>query len=305
MILIITHKADFTADFVIDKLNTRGIKYYRFNCENLNSTNYNFSLTDEVEFSLGQKNNYRSVWFRRTMLPDLPGELKQADRFFILQSYRSLLDNSFNLIDAKWLSSPENIYKSENKLYQLKTAKELGFNVPKTLVTNDRNALIAFFMNCNKNVIIKPICVGRIEAETESQLLFANKLREEHLENISQFDLTPCIFQEFIEKELDIRLTIVGEKIFSASVNSQTDSETKVDWRRKKIKFEKFALPKNVEAQCLALTKKLGLSFGAIDIVKSKQGDYFFLEINPNGQWAWIEIDTGLPISDEIISFLN
>ena len=305
MILIVTHKADFTADFVIEKLNTRGIKYYRLNCEDLNITNYNFSLNGEVSFSLGKDCDYSSVWFRRTMLPNLPEGLKQAEKNFILQSYRNLLDNSFTLIDAKWLSYPENIYKSENKLLQLKLAKKLGLNVPKTLVTNDPQAVTAFFKDCNENVIIKPIHSGRIESGIETQLLFANKLKKEHLFDLTQFDLTPCIFQEFIEKEMDIRVTIVGDKVFSAFVDSQADPETKIDWRRKKTRFKKFELPENLEAQCIELTKRLGLSFGAIDIVKSIHGDYFFLEINPNGQWAWIEIDTGLPISEEIISFLN
>lgn len=305
MILIVTHKADFTADFVIEKLNARGIKYYRLNCEDLNMTDYNFLLNGEARFSLGKGYNYSSVWFRRTMLPNLPEGLKQAEKNFILESYRNLLDNSFTLIDAKWLSYPENIYKSENKLFQLKLAKELGFNVPKTLVTNDPQAVTAFFIDCNENVIIKPIHSGRIESGLETQLLFANKLKKEHLLDLSQFDLTPCIFQEFIEKEMDIRITIVGDKVFSAFVDSQADPETKIDWRRKKTRFKKFKLPESLETQCIELTKRLGLSFGAIDIVKSIQGDYFFLEINPNGQWAWIEIDTGLPISDEIIGFLN
>ena len=305
MILIVTHKGDFTADFVIDKLNKKQFKYFRLNCEEINLTNYEYSLFDEQKLCLGSPDQYRSVWFRRTMLPGLTDGLSQAERNFIHQSYRSLLDNSFSLINAKWLSHPERIDKAENKLFQLKIAKEIGFEVPRTLVTNNKESLTNFFNLCGSNVIIKPIYAGRIESESEMQLLFANKLKKEHLEKISQFDLTPCIFQEFIEKEIDIRVTVVGNKVFSASVDSQSDIETSVDWRRKKNKFEQYTLPASIEAKCLELTQRLGLSFGAIDLVKSNKGSYYFLEINPNGQWAWIEIDTGLPISEEIINFLN
>jgi glutathione synthase/RimK-type ligase-like ATP-grasp enzyme len=305
MILVITHKTDFTADFVIEKFNEKKIKYFRFNCEEINLTNYTYSLFDEQELHIGPHSQYSAVWFRRTMLPAPSPELSQAQNSFILQSYRCMLDNFFSLLNAKWLSHPEKITKAENKLFQLKMAREIGFQIPLTIVTNKKELVQPFFDSCSGNVIIKPIYTGRIESKNEMQLLFANKLKKEHIEKIEEFDLTPCIFQEFIEKELDIRVTVVGNSVFAASVDSQLDIETSVDWRRKKIKFALYKLPTVIEKKCIELTKKLGLSFGAIDIVKSVNGGYFFLEINPNGQWAWIEIDTGLCISEAIINFLN
>ena len=80
--------------------------------------------------------------------------------------------------------------------------------------------------------------------------------------------------------------------------------ETKIDWRKKKIPFQPYLLPNEISEKCLALTQKLNLSFGAIDIIRNKNGEYIFLEINPNGQWAWLETEAGLKISDEIINFL-
>ena len=305
MILVVTHKTDFTTDFVIEKFNTKKIKYFRFNCEEINLINYKYSLFDTQELHIGSSNQYSAVWFRRTMLPPPSPQLSYAENNFILQSYRCLLDNFFTLLNTKWLSHPENITKAENKLFQLKAAKEIGFQIPLTMVTNKKDLIQPFFDSCKCNVIIKPIYIGRIESKNEMQLLFANKIKKEHIEKLGEFDLTPCIFQEFIEKELDIRVTVVDNSIFAASIDSQLDIETSVDWRRKKMKFAPYKLPAIIENKCIELTKKLGLSFGAIDIVKSINGEYFFLEINPNGQWAWIEIDTGLRISDAIINFLN
>lgn len=97
---------------------------------------------------------------------------------------------------------------------------------------------------------------------------------------------------------------MVGNKIFSAKVDSQKLEETKIDWRKRKIPFQPYLLPNEISEKCLALTQKLNLSFGAIDIIRSKSGEYIFLEINPNGQWAWLETEAGLKISDEIINFL-
>mgnify|MGYP005827328847 CR=1 FL=1 len=98
---------------------------------------------------------------------------------------------------------------------------------------------------------------------------------------------------------------VVGDKIFSAKVNSQKNKNTLIDWRKEKNPFVEYALPSEIEQKCIQLTRKLNISFGAIDLVRDKDGNYIFLEINPNGQWAWIEIETGLKISDEIIDFLT
>ncbi|MNE53265.1 Ribosomal protein S6--L-glutamate ligase [compost metagenome] len=117
--------------------------------------------------------------------------------------------------------------------------------------------------------------------------------------------MTPCIYQELIEKEFEVRVTVVGEKVFSASIDSQSDNDTKIDWRKKKLVFTKVELPFEIEYLCIEIVKKLNLLFGAIDLIKDKNGNYIFLEINPNGQWAWIETQTGIEISDAIINELR
>ena len=73
----------------------------------------------------------------------------------------------------------------------------------------------------------------------------------------------------------------------------------------KKLKFQQTEIPKSIELKCIELVKRLELKFGAIDLIKDKNDNFVFLEINPNGQWAWIEMDTGLQISDAIIAELT
>jgi ATP-dependent Clp protease ATP-binding subunit ClpC len=106
-------------------------------------------------------------------------------------------------------------------------------------------------------------------------------------------------YRENIEK--DGALTRRFQQVL---VEEPTLEETKIDWRKRKIPFQPYLLPNEISEKCLALTKKLNLSFGAIDIIRNKSGEYIFLEINPNGQWAWLETEAGLKISDEIINFL-
>ncbi len=119
--------------------------------------------------------------------------------------------------------------------------------------------------------------------------------------------LAPVIYQREIRKAFDVRVTVIGDKVFAAAIHSQDHNETEVDWRsgtRDDLRHEAIELPPDVAAQCLALTAALGLRYGAIDLVADLDGRHWFLEINPNGQWAWIERRTGLPLAEAIVDTL-
>ena len=117
----------------------------------------------------------------------------------------------------------------------------------------------------------------------------------------------PIIFQRQIYKSVDVRVTVVGKNVFAAAIHSQAREETRVDWRNGSdilLRHTVITLPEAISQQCVALTEKFGLRFAAIDLIKDRDGEYWFLEINPNGQWAWIENLTGLPIAAAIVDEL-
>jgi glutathione synthase/RimK-type ligase-like ATP-grasp enzyme len=305
MILIITHKEDFTADFVIEKLNTKKISYLRLNCEDIFNDEFALSLSTGVNLSINKVDNFDSVWFRRTKLPDIKTNNK-GEKLFLLGDFESLFDNLFQVINAKkWLSNPYDVYRAENKLLQLKVAESLGFSIPKTIITNDYTKLKEFIKYCNNKVIIKPIRQGRIELEDGTKTIFTNIIDEDVINRLDEFELTPSIIQNYISKKYELRITVVGDKVFSVKIDSQKNKLTEVDWRREKLPMEEVQLPNDIEEKCKRLLKELNISFGAIDIIVDKNGNYIFLEINPNGQWAWIEMETSLKISDAIINFLT
>lgn len=305
MILIITHKDDFTADFVIDKLNKRGINYYRFNCEDIDKENYLFEKQNKFQFQIDNLNSFNSVWFRRTKLPNL--QIKNdAEKFYLLGEYDALLSNLYSQLNTKrWLSHPNNVYQAENKIFQLQAAQKIGFSIPDTIITNQHSVLKEFIAKHNQNVIVKPLSQGRIKQHSGIKTIYTNKISIDIINNLDNYSLTPSIYQEYIEKEYELRITVVNEKIFAAKVDSQKFDETKTDWRKQKIPFEKYPLPDPVSKKCITLLQKLNLSFGAIDMIKNHKGEYVFLEINPNGQWAWLDMEAGLNISDEIINYLT
>jgi glutathione synthase/RimK-type ligase-like ATP-grasp enzyme len=304
MILIITHKQDYTADFVINKLNKQKIAYKRLNCEDILLKDFSLSLENEYKYDLLEESKYSSVWFRRTKLPEIHG-LDGADKMYVLDEIDSFFKNLFTSIPSKWLSLPSSVYEAENKILQLRIAKEIGFNVPATLITNSKERLTRFYDECGGEMILKPISQTRIQYGKSASFIFTNPVTSEVMERINEYDLTPCIYQKKIEKEYEIRITVIENEVFSAAVYSQTDEQTKNDWRKKKLDFHKVEIPNDLKEKCISIVKRLNLGFGAIDIIKSVDDNYYFLEINPNGQWAWIETQTGQDISGAIIRYLT
>jgi glutathione synthase/RimK-type ligase-like ATP-grasp enzyme len=110
-----------------------------------------------------------------------------------------------------------------------------------------------------------------------------------------------------VEKRVELRVTVVGTKVFAAEIDSQATNHTRFDWRRYDLgntPHRAHPLPDDVAERCLALTQRLGLSYGAIDLIVTPDGRYVFIEINPNGQYSWIEHCTGLPITDALCDLL-
>ncbi|SHM98612.1 MvdC/MvdD family ATP grasp protein [Mucilaginibacter sp. OK098] len=305
MILIITHKEDYTADFLINQLNQQEISYFRLNCEDLLvSPLYEISDKGDFKVFFKEHSEIKSIWYRRTQLPDLKG-MNPAEQQYFFQEFEALLENLYHaLAHFKWLSDPFRIRMAENKLLQLQKARLIGMNIPRTLITNDKEKLKAFYGQ-NSQIIIKPLYSGYVPQNGSTSLLFTNLIGEVEMATLDEFDLTPCIYQEYIEKEYELRITVVNGKVFAAKVDSQAHEETKVDWRKIKLQFSACEIPSEVSRQCIELCQTLGINFGAIDLIQDKAGKYWFLEINPNGQWAWIEMDTGLKISASIIQYLT
>lgn len=313
-VLLITNKGDVTTDFVVKCLREEKINFYRFNTEDLLSKiflSFNFSAN---EFKLIDQNlnievdllKIKSVYYRRPLSPKFKDEnLNYGEKKFVNNEIVYSLEGLYKILkNAFWISSVFAIREAESKVHQLQVAKEIGFKIPDSLITNNSKIAASFIKN-NKTVI-KPIKSGLIEDSRSQQVIFTSLITD--TQEIERIKFCPTYFQRFINKTADVRVTVVGDEIFAALINSQEYDETKVDWRSSenlKLKYERIVLPSNLKYMCLELTKKLNLNFGAIDFVIDQNGDFFFLEINPNGQWAWIERQLDYKISFEIVKLLK
>ncbi len=316
MVLIFTNKQDITADYVVLKLQERDVPFFRCNTED-------YPNQYKIDYTAGRKaSSWRIVgkggaiesrfikgaWYRRPGAPQIHSKVTEAGlRSYAFEESVELLQALYALIDLKWLNDPFAIRKAESKPLQLLLARELGFNVPMTLITTDPNKINEFYDSCLGEVVIKPLRRALFKSGGDEYVIFTSKLAEADRDVLESVQYAPSIYQEFINKALDIRVTVVGNRTFAAAIHSQDNHETMVDWRRGgaiDLPYDVYELGGDLKRKCVKLVQQLGLKFGAIDLVQSRRGEVYFLEINPNGQWAWIEERLGLDISGAIIDIL-
>lgn len=317
-ILLITTKADIAADYVVLKLTAQTADFYRINTDEFplaaSSTvgmkRGNLLPTWSWSVGRGERiclDGVKSIWFRRHRLPVLPSEMDDAHIEYCLRESDWFFRGALYTRQAVWMSDPVKTRQAESKIHQLSTAQTIGFRIPKTIFTNDAELVRAFFDEHSGRIVAKPVRLGYFDYGDRQTSVFTSEVHRDDLQNDQSIQIAPVIYQELIPKVFDIRVTIVGDDIFVAAIDSQSIPSARIDWRRSEtddLGHSVHSLPPVVAQRCVALLHQLGLRFGALDLVLTPEGEYVFLEINPNGQWAWIEDRLGLPISSSIASWL-
>jgi hypothetical protein len=315
MILVVTNRRDHTADFGVVEMQRRGVPYFRFNtedypgaaCSSLRFDRHGNSGHLTTTRGRLRLHDVQSVWFRRPVMPIPAREIVEASaRHFSCVESLAYIEGLWKTLDCFWVSKPDRIRTAESKLLQLKVAQELGFSIPKTLVTSDPDEAREFLAGTDK-AVYKPLRQTRLECQERTMLLFTNVVRDCHASELERVRYAPCLFQEYVPKRFELRLTVFGTELFATEIHSQATEDTKDDWRRspaRVVPHHPHVLPHKIEAKCIQLVQTLGLAFGAIDMVLTPEGEYVFLEINPNGQWAWIEERTGQPMSRSLVDLL-
>ncbi|MFW9880753.1 MAG: MvdC/MvdD family ATP grasp protein [Candidatus Thorarchaeota archaeon] len=310
MILILSNKWDISVDFVIRELQKRNYKFLRINCEDLPNLNVSFKFpnlnfviknNNENQFS----NNLKSIWFRR------PGKAFEFDNNikkekletlkFIQNQWISFIDGLRALKNVFWINDPIRNEEAENKILQLKIAESIGFKIPKTYITNDKELLNKFISDCKGEIILKALYSPLIEGDEKDYFIFTNKVSNLKDFPASRFKISPIIAQEYIKDKIDYRVTVIGNEIFAVKILLKNGSLISSDWRliNDNISFIPCKLSNKIARKCLKLVRRLGLVFGAIDLLEVNS-KFIFLEINPNGEWGWLETQTEYPIAKTI-----
>lgn len=311
MILLVTNKRDLTSDVVVLELRRRGLPFYRLNSEDLPQATIRFDPRADQgwEIDFGEKKlalrDVRSAYYRRPGAPEPRPSSDAATHEYLTNEWSAVTRALWNALEGRWMSSPFSILRAEDKPRQLALAATLGFNLPETLISNDFDAAAAFV--AKGGAIGKPLRHSLLDRGDTGEVLFTARLDPLKSMDRDAVGLAPVIYQREVRKSYDIRATVIGDRVYAAAIHSQDHDETQVDWRsgtRLDLRHEAIELPSQLTAQCLALTRALDLRYGAIDLIADEDGKHWFLEINPNGQWAWIERRTGQPLAAAIVDEL-
>lgn len=317
MILLVTNKDDVTTDFIVNRLNKLRERYYRLNTEdlvttvgvNLDISNNEYMLIDHRKNKVISLSSIKSVYYRRPGLPRMNDAfLSKGEVEFVGRELTYLLEGIYKILnDRFWISPVPSIREAENKIYQLLLARDIGLEIPKSLITTLQGNAVSFWHKVQEKCVIKPIKGGRVNNLDNPMVIFTSLITADDIGILDGVCECPTYLQNKVDKLADIRVTVVGERVFPAIIYSQEFQETTIDWRKGEniaLRHEKVKIPSDIERKCIELTKRLNLHFGAIDFVLGKDSRYVFLEINPNGQWAWVEKRLGYDISGAIVNLL-
>lgn len=318
-ILIFTNKDDPHADGLIDLALKRNVseRIIRINTEDL-LTNMIFSFNSDDGFNIYLKDSKRqitdkeviSVWYRR---PEkvLTDHLQDCDvEDFVQGQINSLLIGIYVHLESKatFVSPLFSLRRANFKLAQLTLAKNIGFKIPKSIITNDFNNVVSFF-NEIQTISTKSIDSPNFHFKGINYPIYNRKIKskDEILENANSIGLCPTYFQEYIDKQFDIRVIVIGKEVYAFKIESQVNDFSIEDFRGVSADLLTHSLyeleSKDID-RILKFVNIQNLHFSAMDFVLSKKGDLVFLENNPNGQWMWLEYATNYPLTEKMLNFL-
>ncbi|MET0795512.1 MAG: MvdC/MvdD family ATP grasp protein [Polyangiaceae bacterium] len=236
----------------------------------------------------------RAVWWRRPQGYGVPTEgMAPQARHFALSEAATAFQGMWQSSECLWVNDIVRDAAASHKPWQLHLAKQCQLTVPETLITNNPQHARVFWEQCGGEVIYKPF-IQTLHSWRETR-----KLKPEELALLDSVKLAPVIFQRLIPGALDLRVTIIGERVMAAAVDL-TKVDYQLDVRLNQQAYERHELPPEVQSKLLLLMRRLGLEYGAIDLRLTPQGEYYFFEVNPAGQFLFVEHACQLPVSDTL-----
>jgi len=318
MVLILCNAHyEHTTDYVIDWLDTYGVDYVRINCEDITQQQKinQFDLTDDHFWVKGRRVEYaevRVVWYRRWYhYAHLNFRAANANE---RQLYWETMKESDSLLrylyfcfrHCHWLTKPiVNLY--HEKLYAIRAAAKFGLKVPRSLVTNKKADLQSFLEEVGGEVITKPIANPSIFITDKGQTIhksYTEVITPDFLRQLpSSFYVS--LFQEKADAAFEIRTFYLDGKLYPTAILHSATVDIKLSVRvNADICMAAYSLPPEIEEKLRQLMDHLDLNTGSIDIIKTKQGDYVFIEVNPIGQFTGYGNAANYPLAMEVAKWL-
>ncbi len=296
-ILIITSSYDRTCSYLINKF--RHLEFFRLDLDRFSDYHITFSLDG---FRIRDGNDLidsvscASIYFRKPSLENLDGIFENHYHTYIHKETYSFIEGIVESFSGTVLTKPSVMRRANNKVLQASLASQVGFHLPEFAITNDANLLKHFSSNAG---IIKPVALGEITCGSSKEFVQTNLIDPTF--KVNYFEYSPVYLQDFIDKDFEVRITVVDGDFFPVKIHS----ENNIDWRKpnNKVSYEACSIPSTIRRNCINFMNLCGMKFGCFDFIV-KNNVWYFLEMNANGQWAWLEFETKHNISDAIIRYL-
>lgn len=319
-VLILTFSRDNDSiPLVIKEIEARGEKAFRFDTDRYPTEvklDIYYGDSERVIITDGENkldlSEVSSIWYRRMRYgAKITKTMDKQFRDASVEEARRSVRGMIASLKGFHFDKMSNVDLTNNKQLQLQVARELGLLTPRTLTSNNPEAVKQFAQEFKEQgIVTKMLSSFAIYGEQGEELVvFTNPVTDDDLENMEGLRFCPMTFQENIPKALELRTTIVGHHVFTAAVNSQSVEGATYDWRKEgralKDAWKPYDLPEDVEKKLRQLMAHFGLNYGAIDIIVTPDGRHVFLEVNPVGEFFWLELmPPHFPISEAIAKIL-
>ncbi len=300
-IFLITEENDKSTNRLIDWISILNQDFKRKNV-NINYNRFSIKLENHIV-----KNSFDDdvVWNRRGYLSIVPIQLNHSIWIdYLKKEQLPVLETLENVNKENYLGSYFNEIRN-NKIQNLIEASKIGLEIPKTIITNNKEDLSGFFEK-EKKYVTKSIYHSP-SLELDNFIYYGKGTFLIDTDCLSDF-FAPSLIQEYIEKEIEIRVFFIEDSFYPMAIFSQNDEKTKTDYRNynneKPNRNVPFILPNNILKKIKKFVKKIKYNTGSIDLILTPDGRYVFLEINPMGQYDWVSQNCNYYIDKKIAEIL-
>jgi glutathione synthase/RimK-type ligase-like ATP-grasp enzyme len=315
LILIVSNARDVTADFFERALAAAGRCFLRLNTEALAEMPLTLTFGTGVEPKRRANVNgsrldldqIDGIYYRRPVPPQVPGDGTPATKAWVASELQRTWGGFLaGRGDIRWINHPLTVSSASYKPEQLARAERYGLRVPETLITSVPAEALAFCERHAYDLVVKPVGHGEIRGTVTEQdrVVYTSAITPACRRLLERVEACPTLVQQRIAKAVDLRITVVEDECIAVALHSQDQELSAVDCRRDNMRGMRYSLtqlPAAVERTLAAFVQSYGLFYAAVDMVLDTEGEYWFLEVNPAGQWAWLEERAGAPISQALI----
>jgi glutathione synthase/RimK-type ligase-like ATP-grasp enzyme len=316
MILFITSRSDSTADYFGDFLRAKKAPFIRIDTDNIVNRlklewqpikNTPYFTYDEVKVNLS---DITGIWFRRPKTVKFSSK-PSAEATHAALEFTTAFEAILELLpETQWINHPALNVKASHKIEQLARAKAHGLLIPESIVTQTPSIAYKFFAKHSGQIITKPLASGYINRKNPSEdtLIYTNKVSAKRESDFRLVAQCPTLFQKEITKTADVRITVVDNQVHAVFLYANENKKQRLDIRRNEmidVRYAPAQLPAAVSKNLFRMLRSYRLRFAAVDMCIDKAGFWHFLEINPNGQWAWLDIAGSTNIAESLYQALT